>query len=78
MYSIFIIMNILNTLQGSKGDWHLWEILKRQWVLHIKDNPVAYLLIIFVFITGIMTGTFTVISLSSQQKLNVSNFHRNF
>src|SRR5690606_37260730 len=61
-----------------KGDWRLWEILKRQWILHIKENPITYLLIVFIFTTGIMAGAFTVISLSSQQKLNVSIFLQEF
>jgi len=56
----------------------LWDILKRQWILHIKDNPITYLLVVFIFTTGIMAGAFTVISLSSQQKLNVGIFLQEF
>ncbi|NLI59919.1 MAG: stage II sporulation protein M [Clostridiales bacterium] len=54
------------------------DVLKRQWVRHVKDNPITYLLIVFIFITGIMAGAFTVISLSSQQKIKVSNFLQEF
>lgn len=52
--------------------------LKRQWILHIKDNIPVYLLVLFIFITGIMAGTFTVISLPSSQKVGVSSFLREF
>lgn len=48
--------------------------LKRQWLLHLKRNTLTYLLVVFVFITGIMAGAFTVISLPTQQRINVGNF----
>lgn len=54
------------------------EQLKRQWVLHVKQNTIAYLITLFVFITGIMAGAFTVLSLSSYQKVRVGNFLQEF
>lgn len=54
------------------------DLLKRQLILHMKENTFIYLLMIFIFITGIMTGAFTVISLSTQQKVYTGNFLQEF
>jgi stage II sporulation protein M len=56
----------------------LFDELKRTWVLHVKKNSIAYLLTIFILITGIMAGAFTVISLPSQQKNYLSKFLQEF
>lgn len=56
----------------------MFDELKRTWILHVKKNSLAYLLTIFVLITGIMAGAFTVISLPSQQKNYLSNFLQEF
>ncbi|NLJ41687.1 MAG: stage II sporulation protein M [Clostridiales bacterium] len=52
--------------------------LKRQWVVHIKAHTTIYLIILFVFISGIMAGAFTVLSLPPQQRLNTGNFLQEF
>jgi len=56
----------------------LFDELKRAWVLHVKNNSIAYLLTMFILITGIMAGAFTVISLPSQQKTYLNKFLQEF
>lgn len=54
------------------------EYIRRDIVIHFRQNILIYLLVIFILITGIMAGAFTVVQLSSEQKLYVGNYIREF
>ncbi|MDN5277489.1 MAG: stage sporulation protein [Clostridiales bacterium] len=43
-------------------------------MLHIRENIALYLLVVFVFITGVAAGGFTVSSISAEQRLYLADY----
>ncbi|MFU0801245.1 MAG: hypothetical protein ACFWUE_11415 [Xylanivirga thermophila] len=52
--------------------------LMRTISLHIQQNFILYLIILFVFLTGIMAGAFTISTISIDQKSGLGNYLEHF
>jgi len=48
--------------------------IKTNVMLHIRENIALYLLVVFVFITGVAAGGFTVSSISAEQRLYLADY----
>ncbi len=48
--------------------------IKTHIMLHIRENMALYLLVVFVFITGVAAGGFTVSSISAEQRVYLADY----
>lgn len=62
----------------EKGDALLLGKIKNEIMVSFRENTVLYLVVIFAFITGIATGSFTAGAMTPEQKDDLSGFLNRF